>query len=97
MLDKFGRIDPSTSTVFIGMTLGGTFGFILDSMFGSDEGFREYRWSTIEGTKYAFGALGTARFARYLITITFDMFFTVIHQGRTWRAPPPCTFHAAHC
>jgi len=42
-LDKFGKIDPSTSTVFVGMTLGGTFGFVLDNMLGSDEGFREYR------------------------------------------------------
>ena len=33
-LDKFGRIDPSTSTVFVGMTLGGTFGFVLDNMLG---------------------------------------------------------------
>ena len=28
-LPKFGLIEPSTSTVFIGMTLGGTWGFIL--------------------------------------------------------------------
>ena len=35
-LDKFGRIDPSSSTVFIGMTLGGTWGFVLDNMLGSD-------------------------------------------------------------
>ena len=36
-LDKFGLIDPSTSTVLIGMTLGGTWGFILDMIFGTDE------------------------------------------------------------
>ena len=34
------------------MTLGGTFGFVLDNMFGSDEGFREYRWSSTDGMKY---------------------------------------------
>lgn len=33
-LDKFGKIEPSTSTVFIGMCLGGTWGFILDNMLG---------------------------------------------------------------
>lgn len=77
-LDKFGRIDPSTSTVLIGMTLGGTFGFMLDCMFGSDEGFREYLWSPMGGMRYALGSLATNRFARYLVTILFDMFFTVI-------------------
>ena len=44
-LDKFGLIEPSTSTALIGMTLGGTWGFMLDMVFGSDEGFREYLWS----------------------------------------------------
>ena len=78
LLDKIGQIDPSTSTVFIGMTLGGTFGFILDNQIGSDEGFREYLWSPQSGMKYALGALATARYCRYLLTILFDMFFTVI-------------------
>ena len=60
------------------MTLGGTFGFILDNQLGSDEGFREYLWSPGEGMRYALGALASARYGRYLITIIFDMFFTVI-------------------
>jgi len=77
-LDKFGRIDPSTSTVLIGMCLGGTWGFVLDNLLGSDEGFREYLWAPQDGMKYALASLGTARFGRYLITIVFDMFFTVI-------------------
>ena len=45
LLDKFGRIDPATSTVLIGMFLGNTFGFMLDTMIASDEGLREYLWS----------------------------------------------------
>jgi len=77
-LDKFGLIDPSTSTVLVGMTLGGTWGFILDNMLGTDEGFREYLWSTSTGMRYAMGALATQRFGRYIVTILFDMFFTVI-------------------
>lgn len=77
-IDKFGQIDPSTSTVLIGMTLGNTFGFVLDNLLGSDEGFREYLWSAMDGMKYAVGSLGTERYARYLVTILFDMFFTVI-------------------
>ena len=59
-LDKFGMIDPSTSTVLIGMTLGGMFGFVLDMMFGSDEGFREYMWSAPRGMAYAMGSLATS-------------------------------------
>ena len=58
--------------------LGGTFGFVLDNMVGADEGFREYLWSAPGGMKYAVGALATARYGRYLLTIVFDMFFTVI-------------------
>ena len=77
-LDKFGKIDPSTSTVLIGMTLGGTWGFILDNLFGADEGFREYLWNPSDGMKYAMGSLNTERFLRYMITIFFDMFFTVV-------------------
>jgi len=77
-LDKFGKIDPSTSTVFIGMTLGGTWGFVLDNLFGSDEGFREYVWDPRSGMDYAMGSLVTERFGRYVVTILFDMFFTVI-------------------
>ena len=77
MIDKFGLIDPSTSTVLVGMTLGGTWGFVLDNMLGTDEGFREYLWSPERGMAYAMGCLYSHRFGRYVVTILFDMFFTV--------------------
>ena len=77
-LDKFGRIDPSTSTVLIGMTIGGTWGFMLDMVFGTDEGFREYLWEPHRGMAYAFGSLVSPRYLRFIVTILFDMFFTVI-------------------
>ncbi len=51
------------------MTLGGTFGFILDNQIGSDEGFREYLWSPSSGMKYALGALASARYGRCMITM----------------------------
>ena len=102
MLDKVGLIDQSTSTVLIGMALGGTFGFLMDNMVGCDEGFREYLWSPQGGMKYALGALASRRYARYLLTVMFNMFFTVIlfrflfsklirlagysHRGREWIA-----------
>ena len=86
-LDKFGWIDPSTSTVLIGMTLGGTWGFILDSIYGSDEGFREYLWSPTAGMAYAMGSIRSAKFVRYFITIIFDMFFTVSALSRSSRCP----------
>ena len=78
MLDKFGLIDPSSSTVFIGMTLGGTWGFVLDNMLGTDEGFREYLWSSRGGMAYAMGQLASERYSRYIVTLLLDMFFTVI-------------------
>jgi len=60
------------------MTLGGTWGFMLDMIFGTDEGFREYLWSAPRGMAYAMGCLYSQRFGRYTVTILFDMFFTVI-------------------
>ena len=41
-------------------------------------GFREYLWSPPTGMAYAMGTLATAKFGRYIVTILFDMFFTVI-------------------
>ena len=64
--------------MFTGMTLGGTWGFVLDNLFGTDEGFREYLWDPAGGMRYAMGTLATERFGRYIVTILFDMFFTVI-------------------
>jgi len=77
-IDYFAKIDPSTSTALIGIFLGNTWGFVLDNMLGSDEGFREYLWNTWEGMKYGLGSLYTTKFIRYIITLLFDMFFTVI-------------------
>ena len=77
-LDKFGKIDPATSTVLVGMTLGGTFGYLLDNMLGTDEGLREYLWRPQDGMRFALGRLASDRFGRYIVTILFDMFFTVI-------------------
>ena len=97
-LDKFGWIDPSTSTVLIGMTLGGTWGFILDSIYGSDEGFREYLWSPTAGMAYAMGSIRSAKFVRYFITIIFDMFFTVraAAECALSHVNPPLTRPASH-
>ena len=57
---------------------GGTWGFILDNMLGSDEGFREYLWSPMGGMRYAMGLLRSERYGRYVVTLLFDMYFTVI-------------------
>ena len=73
MIDKFGLIDPSTSTVLVGMTLGGTWGFVLDNMLGTDEGFREYLWSSRGGMAYSMGLIASERYARYLVTLLVDM------------------------
>ena len=54
-----------------------TFREVVD-LIGSDEGFREYLWSPQRGMWYAMGCLLTERFYRYIVTILFDMFFTVI-------------------
>ena len=60
---------------------------MLDTMIASDEGLREYLWSPQSGMKYALGSLASDRFGRYIITILFDMFFTVRVNDD---APKPC-------
>tara|TARA_B100000683_G_scaffold77283_1_gene76423 strand:- start:8166 stop:9275 length:1110 start_codon:yes stop_codon:yes gene_type:complete len=76
-IDKFALIDPSTSTALIGIVLGQTFGFVMDNLLGSDEGLREYlRIGPTHAMQYAFGSLASARFARFLVTVAFDMFVT---------------------
>ncbi len=77
-IDIVGKINASTSTALIGIVLGNTWGFVLDNILGSDEGFREYMWDTWGGMKYGLGALYSVRFVRYVITLVFDLFFTVI-------------------
>lgn len=77
-LDVFAKIDQSTSTALIGVFLGNTWGFVLDNMLGTDEGYREYLWNTWGGMKYGIGSIYTVRFMRYIITLFFDIFFTVI-------------------
>ena len=77
-LDVFVKIDQSTSTALIGVFLGNTWGFVLDNVLGSDEGYREYLWNTWDGMKYGLGSIYTVKFMRYVITLFFDIFFTVI-------------------
>jgi len=62
----------------VGITLGGAWGFVLDNLLGTDEGFREHLWSPVDGMLYAMGTLASGRFGRYIITLVFDMFVTVI-------------------
>lgn len=77
-LDVFAKIDQSTSTALIGVFLGNTWGFVLDNVLGTDEGYREYLWNSWDGMKYGLGSVYTVKFMRYVITLFFDIFFTVI-------------------
>ena len=91
LVDKFGLIDPSSSTVFIGMVLGGTWGFVLDNMLGTDEGFREYLWSSSGGMAYSMGLIASERYARYLVTLLVDSETVSWSRSRDlWLVASPC-------
>merc|ERR1712185_557157 len=77
-LDKLGKIDPSTSTVMIGMFLGNTFGFILDTMLATERFMRFFV---------------TVIFDMFFTVILFKHFYSKLVQvagfsqnGREWMA-----------
>ena len=39
LVDRYGAINPATSTALVGMCFGGTLGFLMDNTIGSDTGF----------------------------------------------------------
>lgn len=79
LVDKFGHIDPATSTALVGMVFGGTLGFLMDNTLGSDNGFRLLReQGALAGWKYALGQMATGAYLRYTLTVLLDMFVSLI-------------------
>ena len=67
------------STALIGMTLGGSLGFLADNILGSEEGYTTFEnkgWGS--AVEYAFGKLASGNFSRYGITVLMDMFVSLI-------------------
>lgn len=77
-IDATGKVSSATSTALIGMVLGGTIGFLLDNALGSEEGFAKSSESIGRGARHAFHSMASGKYGRYIVTILFDMFFTVI-------------------
>jgi hypothetical protein len=78
-VDMMANVDSSTSTALIGMLCGNTYGFVLDNALGSDEGFELWKKrSMFAATKYGLGALASDMYLRYIVTVLFDMFLTMI-------------------
>ena len=77
-IDATGKVSSATSTALVGMTLGGTIGFLLDSCIGSEEGYAKTKESLGKGVRHAFSSMGGPQYGRYIVTVLFDMFFTVI-------------------
>ena len=78
-VDNFGSVDAATSTALIGMTLGGSLGFLADNILGSEEGYTTFEnkgWGS--AVEYAFGKLASGNFSRYGITVLMDMFVSLI-------------------
>lgn len=78
-IDKGGDVDASTSTALVGLGFGGTLGFLMDNAIGSDVGFGKIKEKGImESWKYALSTLPTSAYSRYLITVLFDLFISMI-------------------
>ena len=78
MIDSKSDISASTSTALIGMFYGGTVGFIADNVLGSDGGLKTMKENFFNGIGFGFGTLATGRYVRYLLTIIFDTFVSMI-------------------
>lgn len=77
--DKFGGVDASTSTAFIGMLFGNTVGFLFDNSIGSDDGWKLIKTENfINSWKYSTGSLVTSKYIRYLLTVLLDLFISII-------------------
>ena len=51
--------------------------------------YPRYRWSSLEGMKYAMGSVYSERYGRYVVTILFDMFVVCVcltADVAPWRA-----------
>lgn len=79
LVDYFGNVDPATSTALVGMTYGGTLGFLMDNALASDSGWALCRTqSPLSAWKYALGAMATGRYIRYGVTVLLDLFISLI-------------------
>lgn len=78
MIDAKGKISPATSTALVGMFYGGTVGFLADISLGSDSGLRELKENFGGGIGFTFGNMATGRYVRYLLTVIFDTFVSLI-------------------
>lgn len=78
-LDVGGNVDRATSTALVGMGFGGTLGFLMDISVGSDVGFRKLQEDGLmKSWKYALSSLVTSSYARYILTVLFDLFVSMI-------------------
>jgi hypothetical protein len=78
LIDAVADVNASTSTALIGMLCGGTYGFIMDNALGSEDGYRTWKTNVSKAMQYGLGTLGSGRYARYFITVMFDMFVSMI-------------------
>jgi len=85
-IDSVLNVSGATSTAFIGFLLGNTFGYILDLIFSTEEGFRmvmDGDW--VGATRRAFGMLASGTFTRFMLTVLLDTFissilFTILYE-----------------
>ena len=81
-LDATCKINPATSTALVGMMMNGTVGFLLDNALGQDDGFKIWQEQGVgPAMRYAFAQLDVTtspKFVRYIVTILFDVFISVI-------------------
>lgn len=79
IVDKYGKVDASTSTALFGYILGGTLGFLADQGLGTDQGLRVFKeQGMFAGMDYIFGSLYSGKYMRYGITVLLDMFISVM-------------------
>mgnify|MGYP001301119358 FL=1 len=85
-LDANGDINGRTSAMTMSTILGNVTGYVLDSAIASDIGLRQRELAPTTGPnmelnhmlRYGFASIMTRNFARYFLTLQFDMYISAL-------------------
>jgi hypothetical protein len=78
VMDGWIKVDGGTSSALVGLLLGSIIGFIIDQLIGTDTGLALCKRNPKDGLNYAYGSMFTSMFGRYIITVFFDMFISLV-------------------
>jgi len=77
VMDGMLDVDAATSSALVGAIFGNMLGFLVDQFIGTETGLALLQRKPKEGLNFAFGSIASGTFARYSVTVIFDMFVSL--------------------